>query len=228
LSLLNNLCAISESVIIKKEKKENSETENLLVQRTNNSKTVAYRFTAPVEHFNFEGDNVAFYKFAEFFQLVSCFDTPTLDQKDNRIIISKDKSKITYLSSDSDTIMKGPSKISFSKPDIVMEFKGSEIKDIRKMIGLLTAENTRFSCNDQNINITLYNKNHDNSFTKTYTPLKSVGKDEVVELAIASEIFTLLPEGDYTVEIKKEGIVKFSLKKENVSLELFTAEIDED
>jgi hypothetical protein len=217
LSLLNSLCSISESVII--EKKE----ENIVIQRANNAKTVAYRFVAPTRHFGFKGDKIAFYNFTEFSQLVHCFENPKLKQTGDKIVISQDNSNITYLSSDADTILKGPNKISFEKPDVTVEFKASEIKDIRKMIGLLKAENTRFACNGDDITMTLYNSNHDNSFSKKYTALK--GADEF-ELAISSEIFTVLPDGDYIIEIKKEGIIKFGLKNEAITLELFTAELD--
>ena len=219
LSLLNSLCSISESIIIEKNEAENQ----IIIQRANNAKTVAYRFVAPENHLAFKGDKIAFYNFTEFSQLVSCFDTPKLKQTGDKIVISKDNSNITYLSSDADTIQKGPNKISFDSPDVTIELKASEIKDIRKMIGLLKAENTRFSGDGDDITVTLYNSNHDNSFTRKYTALKGDGE---FEMSISSEIFTVLPDGDYIVEIKKDGIIKFALKNEVIKLELFTAELD--
>jgi len=216
LSLLNDLCAINESVIIKKEEKK------LLIQRTNNAKSVAYRLIMEPNSFNFDGDTVAFYKFPEFFQLLSCFDTPELHQSNEKLIISKDKSKINYLVSDAETLMKGPSKIRFDNPESTFELTTSDMKELKKMIGILAAKNTKISCSSSAVNITLYNNNHDNSFSKGYSAKSS----EEFEYSISSDIFTLIPEGDYIVEVIKAGIVRFTLKRENISLEVFTAQID--
>lgn len=218
LSLINDLCSITESIIIQKD------GDKLLILRNNNSRSVVYRLILPKTSFNIEGDSIGFYKFPEFYQLLSCFSSPNILQaSDNKLIIESDKSKINYLLSDIESLTKGPKKITFESPEATFELSSSELKELKKMIGLLTAKNIKLSCSKKNIDVTLYNSGHDNSFDKTYE-CKST---EDFEFPIASDIFTVIPEGDYTISIMKAGMVRFSLKRENVSLEIFTAEIDE-
>lgn len=218
LSLINELCSITESVIIQKD------GDKLVILRTNNAKSVAYRLILPSSSFNIEGDSIGFYKFPEFYQLISCFNNPNILQaSDNKLTIEKDKSKINYLLSDIESLTKGPKKINFDSPEAKFEISASDLKELKKMIGLLTAKNIKLACSKKEIDVTLYNSNHDNSFDKTYECQSS----EDFEFPIASDIFTVIPEGDYTIEIMKAGMVRFSLKRENVSLEIFTAQIDE-
>lgn len=226
LSLLNDLCSINESIIIKKDDKK------LTVQRANNAKSIAYRLNMNPSVFNFDGDSVSFYKFPEFYQLLSCFDSPELHQDESKLILSKDKSKINYLLSDPETLSKGPSSLNFTEPQASFALKSSDIKELKKMIGLLTAKNTNFSCSDKKVNITCYNSNHENSFSKTYLT-DTLTSD--IKFSISSEIFTVIPDGDYTIELmrktlpnKKEvHMARFTLQKKDISLEIFTAEIDE-
>jgi len=228
LSLLNDLCSINESIIVKKV----NEGKALMVQRANNAKSIAYRLGMNPEVFNFDGDEVAFYKFAEFYQLLSCFETPELSQIDNKFIISKDKSKINYLLSEPESITKGPSNIRFQDPSVSIKLESSDIKELKKMIGLLVAKNTRFTCKDNKADITCYNSNHDNSFTKTYDT-ETCDKD--IRFSISSEIFTVIPDGDYKIELMQKTTpsnkeihqARFTLIKENIALEIFTAEINE-
>lgn len=225
-SLLNDLCSINESIIIKKD------DDKLLVQRANNAKSIAYRLIVNKESFNFEGDSVAFYKFPEFYQLVSCFENPTLTQTEDKFTISKDKSRINYLLSDASTLSKGPSKLSFDKADVSFILKGSDIKEMKKMIGLLVARNTRFVCADNKVSVGCYNNNHDNSFTKDYL-VDDATHD--MSFSISSEVFTVMPDGDYKVELTEKTLpngrvarlVRFTIQKKDISLEIFTAEIDE-
>jgi len=218
LSLINDLCSITESIIIDKE------GSDLLIIRSNNAKSVAYRLRLPANSFNVEGDTIGFYKFPEFYQLVSCFNAPNIVQSsDNKLTIEKDKSKINYLLSDVESLTKGPKKINFVDPEAKFEITSSDLKELKKMIGLLTAKFIKISCSKKNVNLTLYNSTHDNSFDKVYEGESS----QDFEFPIASDIFTVIPEGDYIIEIMQAGMVRFSLKRENVSLEIFTAEVDE-
>jgi len=227
LSLLNDLCAINESLIIKRDDKK------LSIQRANNAKSIAYRLSMNPEVFDFDGESVSFYKFPEFFQLLSCFETPDLHQSDNKLILSKDKSKINYLISDPETLSKNPSKINFDNPQVSFQLKSADIKELKKMIGLLTAKNTNFSCLKDKVDITCYNNSHENSFSKSYSTDKLL-KD--LEFSISSEIFTVIPDGDYVVELMEKtlpnkqtaSMARFTLQKKDISLEIFTANIDEE
>jgi len=228
LSLLNDLSAINESVIINKNDKK------LSVQRANNARSIAYRLSMESSVFNFSGDQVSFYKFPEFFQLLSCFDSPELHQTDDKLVISKDKCKINYLLSDPETLTKSPKQIQFDNPQVEFKLSTADIKELKKMIGLLTAKNTKFTCAKNKVDITCYNSGHDNSFSKSY-PTDKCTKD--LSFAISSDVFPVIPEGDYVIELmekplpnSKDGktisIVRFTLQKKDTALEIFTAQLD--
>jgi hypothetical protein len=214
LSLLNELSSINESIIIKKSESGDA----IVVQRANNAKSVAYRLIANKNLFDFSGDSIAFYKFPEFYQLNSCFNSTNIEQTEDRLILSNDE----------ESLMKGPSKINFENPDASFELKASDLKQLKKMIGLLTTKNMKILCNSstsEHITMNLYNNNHDNSFSKNYITSLMLN-DTNIEYSISTDIITLIPDSDYTVDIKKEGIVRFLMKRENISLEIFTAQID--
>ena len=229
LSLLNDLCSINESLIVVKDEKANT----LKVQRANNAKTIAYRLGMKNDVFNFDGDKIAFYKFAEFFQLLSCFDEPELHQSDSKLTMSKDKSKINYILSDPETLSKSPANIKFENPQVEFQLTSADIKELKKMIGLLVAKNTRFTCSKNKVDITCYNSGHDNSFTKTYDAER---QEAEFSFPISSEIFTVIPDGDYTIELMEKVLpnkkvvhmCRFTLQKKDISLEIFTAQINED
>lgn len=218
LSLINELCSINESIVILKTDGQ------LTIQRSNNAKSIAYRLILPDTSFNIDGDSVGFYKFPEFYQLISCFNNPNILQAtDNKLIIEKDKSKINYLLSDVETLSKGPKKINFGESDAKFVLNTAELKELKKMVGLLTAKNIRLDVSGNSIDVTLYNNNHDNSFNRVY----DCESTETFEYSISSDILTIIPEGDYTIELVKSGIVRFTLIRENVSLEIFTASLNE-
>lgn len=217
--LINELAIINPSIIL--EKKEN----DVYITRTNASTTIAYRFSVNEKTFNFEGNEIAFYDFSEFYQLLSCFSDPIMEQKEAKVIIQKDKSKINYNLSDVETIKRGPAKLDWKDPAVTLSLTMEEIKSIRKMIGLLKVENAKLSCKAGELEITLHNAGHDNSFSKIFKA-ETITNLEDFEFSIASEIFTMLPQGDYELGVMDAGLVRFKLESENVNLELFTAETE--
>jgi len=221
MDLIGELGAINSQIIVEKDEKK----QNILISRKNPATTIAYIFKAPVDHFNFNGDNIAFYNFPEFYQMISCFDQPTIKQNSNKIIVSQGSAKINYVLTDAETLKKGPGKVNFSGPDATINLPSDELKELEKMIGLFGALGVELTVKDNSVVVKVFNDDYDNSFQKEY---KSVGKNKSnFSLKISSEVFVLLPKEDYNLEIKKEGIVRFSFNKNGTELDLFTAELEE-
>lgn len=224
LNLLNQLTlSLSNSIIINK----NEDETRFVVNRFNASETISFFFNAPISDFDFDGDEIAFYNFAEFFQLISVFKDPKITQDLNKLIISKNNSKIKYVLSDSEIISKGPKGFEISEDaNCEFELNAEELKNLGKMIGLVSAEKANIKVNDGKLTITLCNETHENTFDKEFTTITSDGEDFAFN--IPSEIFTTIPPGNYKVMIFKDGLVMLEYKSTNVSLKLLVGEISND
>ncbi len=226
LSLINDLSTINQSVIFEKDKK------NIVIKRSNPSTTVAYSLTVPVETFNFQGDKLGFYNYSEFYQLVSFFDNPVIKQKVQsafeKVVISEGQENFSYVLSDPEILPKGPT-INFKDPVCSFELTKEHLDKFVKVCGILGAEFISFTVKGSKINCSFFKEKSQNIYNKTFTATNS---DASVDFTfkVDKEIIDLLPKGrDYTVDIKDEGILMFSLKDKNVSLKLYAAEaVDED
>ena len=223
LEFLNNLAIINNQFIFEKS------GNNVIVKRANVSKTIAYIYTLPKEHFDFDGENIAFYNFPEFYQLFSTMANGTapilMEQNENKLILSATNSKINYLLSDIESIQKGPGNVNFSDEDLTLKLSNKDMTELKKMISLLVAENVKFSIKDKVVTVKIFNSIHDNSFEIKYTLEESSKVD--FDITISSEVFTVIPIEDYSVKIKHEGIIKFELNKNSEKLELYTAEVED-
>ena len=134
LSLINDLTPISESVII------NKTDDQVRISRANSASTVFYTLEAAKDAFDFDGEKIAFYNFVEFYQLLNVFENAEISLNENKLTISSDKSKIRYIISDPETIKAGPSQILFPSSDAKVVLESNEIKNLKKMIGLIKAK----------------------------------------------------------------------------------------
>lgn len=224
LNLLNQLTlSLSYSIIVNK----NEDETRLVVNRFNAAETISFFFNAPISDFAFDGDEIAFYNFSEFFQLISVFKDPKITQDLNKLIISKNNSKIKYVLSDSEIISKGPKGFDLSEEfNCEFELTSDELKNFGKMIGLVSAEKANLKVEDKKLTITLCNETHENTFDKVFSTVTSDGED--FNFNIPSEVFTSIPNGNYKVSIWKDGVVVFEYKSTDVSLKIMTAEISND
>jgi len=224
LEMVKNLTPINNSVVIEKDV---STSKSIVINATNPTTTIAYKFLAPVDSFAFDGEEIAFYDFSEFFQLFSYFKNPELQQNTNQLLISSGKSKINYLLSDTEVIKKGPKKVAFSNPDVSFQITSEDVTELEKIINLINAENVNISVKGNKATFKLYNSAHENSFQKEFKIENA--SQSTIDLNFSSEVFALLPKESYKLEIKKEGIMKISLEgKSDISLELYVAEVEEE
>jgi hypothetical protein len=222
INLFNDLSAINPQIVFEKDEKK----ENVIIRRTNASGSIAYFLLTPKDNFDFEGDELAIYNYPEFYQMFSCLDKPVIKQTGNKILIIKDSARLNYLIANPEAVKKMKPKVVFNDADAKIIFSHDDIKEIQKMIGLVSAEYVEITTDGNKMNLRIFNTSHDNSFEKTYDMAEE--SKAKLKIKISKEIFTILPKENYSFEVKKEGIVKFSFDKENVSLQIFTAEIEEE
>lgn len=230
LSLVNDLSVVTPSVIFKKENNQ------IVVRRANMAESIAYELKTKKEIFDFLGDELAFYNFPEFYQILSSFTEPNIKQKiDNQneddeittFLISKDKSRIIYKISDISSLRPNPSEFpSMDDNDLNFIINGDDLKELQKMKGLINASNLKINMSDGILKLELFSNSYDNSFDKEY--IISNSKVEKINMVISTEILSVLPKGDYNVKINTEGIITFTLKNDDIELVIITAELEEE
>lgn len=218
LSLINDLALINKSVIIE------NKGDTVKISRSNPAQTIFYILTTKAENFQFSDDKIAFYDYSEFYRLLNVFDTPDLSISENKVTISKDKSRIKYIISDPETIQRGPEGVDFGECVVKFDLDSTDFKNLKKMISLLSSKYIKFTTNENTINLNCFNNPNDNSFNKDL-PMETTG--ESISMKFSSEVFTLLPENNYTIEISKKGIFKILLVKDDIRFEVYVGEIED-
>jgi len=222
LNLLNQLSSISTGIIIKK----SDDGKSIVINRKNPSESISYFFEADINDFCFEGEELSIYNYPEFYQLLSVFKNPKIVQNINKLEISNNNSKIKYVLTDSEIMSPGPKGFNMQEePNCVFELSEDELKNFCKMIGLVSSESANLLVNNDKLVITLKNETHENTFEKNFSVIKSDGED--VDFNIPSEIFSVIPTGNYTVSIWGAGVVIFEYKSNIASLKIMTAELED-
>jgi hypothetical protein len=219
LSLIDSLGVISSKVLIK-----NGEQLKIFNGNAGSESTLFYELIAPVEKFIFEGKEIAFNNFKEFFQILNCYSAPTLSLKDNKILIKKDKSKFNYVLSDPEQI-RLDMEIEFDSHDVSFKVTEADLVEIKKLIGLVRASDkkdsvvwTDLTSKENNLNMVFKTAEHNNSFERECT-CETVKDD--AKITIVADVFTALPKGNYSGYINNEGIVKFVLEDNEIILNIF-------
>jgi len=224
LSLVNELSIVNPSMIMKKEDGE------VTIKSSSADRAVAYIFTAPEDHFGFEGEECAFYNYSEFYKLFSVMDQPVIKQNGPDLVMSKERSKMKYRLSKSETIPQNFGAVDFEDPDAEIYLTAEYLKKLYTFVsnGMLNANRLKLKGEGKELTLTLENSKSPNSFSEVIELENAV--DEEFEFTISTSIFQNLPSNlDFTFSIKEEGIVEFKLATETgVSLVLYTAELIED
>ena len=206
-NLIKTLTAISPGIIFNRD----AEAKKIIINRTNKSRSIYFKVEAPEEYFSFEGDKVAFTRFAEFHQLMEAFGTSTLKQKDNKMVIETPIGKIYYLLSNPISLAKAPSKITVPDPDITFNLSIAALGELKKINALLLAKLAKISIVEKGITIKITNSERDNSFEKPFTPETCAEDIKDFEFPIWSEIFSKIPANmNYKVSIYQRGYAFFS------------------
>lgn len=224
MALINELSLINPSMIMK------SEDDVITIKASSTDKAVAYVFTCPADHFGFDGEEIAYYNFSEFYKLFSVMDAPSIKQAGPDLTMAKDRSTIKYRLSKSDVIPQPFNKVSFSDPDVVIRLTSEYIKKLYTFVSsnMLGANRLRLKVEGNEITLTLVSTKHANNYSEVIELENEV--EEGFEFVISTSIFTNLPSNaDFDFSIKEAGIVQFKLINESgVSLDLYTGQVISD
>lgn len=212
LKLIKGLTDISPGIIFAKE------DGKIVVNRTNKGRTIFFKVTAPESYLSFEGEKIAFYQFADFYQIMGAFGTASLTQNKNKIIIEHNATyKTNFMLSSPEVLSKSPSKANLPEPDMVFNLSAEALADIKKMNNLISGKYLKISNVEKAITLQLYNSNHDNSFDMQFVPETFVDDLENFDFPIFSEVIAKLPVGmNYKVALFKKGYTSFSFTNDPI------------
>lgn len=221
LNLLNELSKMDGQIVIEREDK------SIFVRRIIDNN--AYTLSADESKFDFVGEEIGFYDFPEFYQLLCTLKEPVIEQTEdsNKIVLKQNRSKINYVISDPESLVapRHPG-VEYDNVDAVLKLTKEEFQEIRKMASVLKAKYTQFTIKGNEVTVKCYNEGHDNSWDNTYE-LDSVDTEETITMKFFSETFTLFPMNDYTIYFNGEGLVDFKYKSEEVNLNLYIRPLED-
>lgn len=222
--LIKNLTAISPGIIFSRD----SASKQIVVNRTNKGRSIFFKVTAPEEYFQFSSsvDKVAFYNFAEFYNLMNAIGCSKLIHKDNKIIIESAIGKVNYVLSAPETLAKSPTKINVSDPDMSFNLSSETLIELKKINSMMNAKYAKISNQEKSITIKLFNSAHENSFDKIFVP-ETVSEDiEDFDFPIYSDVFSKIPTSmNYKVSLFKRGYMFFTFENAGIEFIAVTSRV---
>jgi hypothetical protein len=227
LALINKLSNVCDGKIIL-----NKDGNDIKVNHESSSKNLTFFLTANVDHFNFDDDSIAFSNFPEFYQFFTTIKDATMHHDNNLIVLSNDNSKIKYVLSDDEDIPKGPKGLNTSiESNCKFEMSNDDLKHFCKMISLLSSSKdiigleVNVKIENNKMLLTIQGDIEDSCFEKTFDLIEYDDCD--ISFNIPAEYFTVIPSGDYVINVWEQGIVISELKNDNINLKIMTAELVE-
>lgn len=226
LDIVYDLSKINNTVVFKK----SEDKDKIFIFTSDSAKLITYRLEAPIEYFNIPEDQIAFYKYGEFYTFLNVFHNPEFKFKRNKIIISEGDSKFNYLLVEPDLIkVPQPKKINFGECDLKFNLTSTTIDNLSKMINsLIKAKQIKIYGNENKINMNIFADGYDNSFEKSFDVEQISDFSGDFSFNIYSDLITSMPnKKDYIFHLKfidhNRAFVKATLIHENINLDIYTA-----
>jgi len=226
LTLLKELTPISDAVIMTKKKDSNNKTTgDVYISQANESEVLGYILKAPNNLLTFDGDELAFQEFSEFFQLYSLFnEEPKIEQVDAAKLIMKGGStKISLIVGEADVLESGPEEIPFGKPDASLKITSAQLLELRKKIGLIKAEKVDITVAEKYISLRFFLDNNNNSIEETF----AVKNNSTFQFTTNVDMFVDVPKSDYVINLVKAGMVEMVHSSQIVDLRIYSGEVDD-
>jgi hypothetical protein len=222
LDILKSLSSLSKALIIRKI----DNGEKISIKSGDISSFIMYHLEAPVNHFNFKGDECAFYEYPDFHDLMSILDECDMHQNGDIITLVSDKTKIKYLTSEAELIKNEWETIPES--DTVGSFKldFEALKKINKLKSSIKAKSLKIKLEKNEIKFVLFSKENENMCEEIF--MNEIDNLDDYEFLLSTEIFDKLPLANYEFNITESGILKVKMLLDDIDLWIYTGEIIED
>ena len=218
--LLSELSNINNKVYLQKDGQG-----NITINSVDTSNSMFYSFSAPEDKFDFDGSECYLANYKEFYGAMGIFGDAKIEQTGSDLLISENKQKITYRLTAAERAENEFEGVDFD-PQIEFKLTSTDIKNINDMINrFVTNDNgsVQLEINEGELTLTISSFNHENTYSEKYDGVKNENSEEV-DMKLSTNIFTILPFGDYFVEIDPVGLVRFSLIGSSASVKIYTGE----
>lgn len=241
----NALKIISEVSRIVKTKDGNTpvkivkDDEGIHIKAGNGPKTLVFTLDAPSESFNFEGDNICFYNYEEFFNFFSMMDEPTIYQgvvnegeanETEAVVIanSNNRRRVVYPLASQEVIKGHINKVGWKNTDASFILTTDNLVQLKKVVGLLNGKsnNISFSFANSEVNVIAKTNANDNTYEDVFALTEPV--EEEFSITISDEVFKFLSNIDYTVEVSKVGVIRLNFEIGAVAVSIFVTSIEEE
>ena len=224
LTLINQLSNINSKLVIKKSEEE----DNITIDAKTASGSVAYSLKAPIEVFDFDGNDISFFDYRDFFRMFSVYDEPAIKQNENMFEISKERSKMTYPIAEKEAVeIDDYDYIEFEEYQAKFNLTAEHLKKFKQMTPLIKAEDLIFKVRDDKVIITLYYEKDQPTYEEEFDLSEKASKD--FDIVVSPDVIKFAPENDYEIELNEIGIIKFEyLNKNNITLNLYVAENEDE
>lgn len=224
LALIDELASINSAIKIYKE------DNKIFIKSQNPSESIAYILSAEVSSFDFDGDEIAFYNYSDFYKWVSALNVTEINQRaDGMLQLGNGRQKGQYQSSDVDVVRGGRFEIEFEDPDATFNLSSENIKELQKLRSLVAKDNNnlKLTFSGKMAQVEIYNNDTANN-VETDIELTTTVEDDF-SIRLADEFLSALPgKYSYRVDVKRDGIARFSMNNDfGVDVEIFIAEVEE-
>lgn len=240
IELMSELSKINPQLVFKK-KEDNADV--LSIKAISNDKSIIYFLEAPKDYFAFESNSFSVIDFNRLVSYYNVFNNPNKDTNLNEIPLmsieynndeceeaialhiksSLRNAKMTHRLANEDVITKPNfNKVNFPSNDSIVNLTEEQLKTINARLKLIGADRMKYAFSGNTLTLTLFTTKTGDIYAEDYTLENPVSED--FELVTPATGFTLLPIGNYKINVSKAGLMEFNLvRQDDIDLKLYIA-----
>lgn len=209
------------------------EDGNVVIRANNQASTFCYIITAPEDQFAMPVERLGIIDFTRFKKFYEAMSTKTIepslslgidDQNEACNIYFRNEGrsdKLTLSAGDCtlDTFKSAFNVLAEHASDAVLDFTEEQINELQRRISLVGADYIDISAKDNVLNFCIYSMRSADRADFPITLETPAVKD--VNLKFAAEVLTLLPRGNYKMEIDADGCMNLKqVRDDGIELEI--------
>lgn len=213
LKIINDLSSISKTKDGNTPIKFVKDLEGVHVRSGNSAKTIVFAVDLPSESFDIPNPTLSFYDYSEFYKYVTTFPDATLsfglvnegsEREFEGIIITKDRKKISYQTSDDETISGSMKSLKHPDPTTSFNFNSENFVQLKKIINLFHSDDVliKLKFSGKFVDISIKAENIETLYEDQFELDIEIEKE--FEIVIRHEVFKHLLNTNYVVEASEE------------------------
>lgn len=233
ISDLSRICKTKENNYPIKIVKDES---GIHIKAGNAGRSVVFTLDAPTSAFDFEGSELCFYDYNDFYNYATLFEGAIINQgtigegrnEVEALIITEGKRKVSYPLSDAEVIKGSLKNVKWADPAAKFVFPSDKLSLLSKALKFLGTKDNKikFDFSGSEVTITASTELNKNSYQDVVELNDEVEED--FSIVISDEVVKYLINIDYRVEVQKEGFIRFFFDvKDNAASILATSKGDD-